>query len=142
MFIIKILSFVLCTVVACIIFSILFWLAVFMLRLINGIKKHIVWLFFDKVVHLTFGAFKFIFFFTTIKENGWATNGGPACLVAQSCRILCDPILYSPDSSVRRILQARTLEWVVISSSRGSSRPRDQAHVYCVPCIGGGFFIC
>ena len=32
MFIIKILSFVLCTVVACIIFSILFWLAVFMLR--------------------------------------------------------------------------------------------------------------
>ena len=53
MFIIKILSFVLCTVVACIIFSILFWLAVFMLRLINGIKKHIVWVFFDKVVHLT-----------------------------------------------------------------------------------------
>ena len=53
MFIIKILSFVLCTVVACIIFSILFWLAVFMLRLINGIKKHIVWAFFDKVVHLT-----------------------------------------------------------------------------------------
>ena len=53
MFIIKILSFVLCTVVACIIFSILFWLAVFMLRLINGIKKHIVWVFFDKVVHFT-----------------------------------------------------------------------------------------
>ena len=53
MFIIKILSFVLCTIVACIIFSILFWLAVFMLRLINGIKKHIVWMFFDKVVHLT-----------------------------------------------------------------------------------------
>ena len=53
MFIIKILSFVLCTVVACIIFSVLFWLAVFMLRLINGIKKHIIWVFFDKVVHLT-----------------------------------------------------------------------------------------
>ncbi len=53
MFIIKILSFVLCTVVACIIFSILFWLAVFMLRLINGIKKHIVWAFLDRVVHLT-----------------------------------------------------------------------------------------
>ena len=53
MFIIKILSFVLCTVVACIIFSMLVWLAVFMLRLINGIKKHIVWVFFDKVVHLT-----------------------------------------------------------------------------------------
>ena len=53
MFIIKILSFVLCTVVVCIIFSILFWMTVFMLRLINGIKKHIVWAFFDKVVHFT-----------------------------------------------------------------------------------------
>ena len=52
MFIIKILSFVLCAVIACIIFSILFWIAVFILRLINGIKKHIVWAFFDKVVHL------------------------------------------------------------------------------------------
>ena len=53
MFVIKILSFVLCTVVACIVFSILFWLTAFMLRLINGIKKHFVWAFFDKVVHLT-----------------------------------------------------------------------------------------
>ena len=31
-----------------------------------------------------------------------------------------------PDSSVRGILQARILEWIVISFSRGSSRPRDQ----------------
>ena len=30
-----------------------------------------------------------------------------------------------PGSSVRGTLQARTLEWVAISSSRGSSRPRD-----------------
>ena len=35
------------------------------------------------------------------------------------------------------ISQARTLEWVVISSSRGSSRPRDQARVYC---MAGRFF--
>ena len=32
----------------------------------------------------------------------------------------CSP----PGSSVHRILKARTLEWVVISSSRGSSRPK------------------
>ena len=53
MFIIKILSFVLCTIVACVIFSILFWLIVFSMWLINSIKKHIVWVFLDKVVHLT-----------------------------------------------------------------------------------------
>ena len=30
------------------------------------------------------------------------------------------------------ILQARILEWVAISSSRGSSPPRDQTYVSCV----------
>ena len=46
--------------------------------------------------------------------------------VAQSCVTLCDPIDCSPPgSSVHGILQARMLEWVAISFSRGSSRPRD-----------------
>ena len=53
MFIIKILSFVLCTVVMFFIFSILFWGIIFILQLINSIKKLIVWACFDKVVHLT-----------------------------------------------------------------------------------------
>ena len=45
---------------------------------------------------------------------------------SQSCPALCDPIDCSPPgSSVHGILQARTLEWVAISSSRGSSQPRD-----------------
>jgi hypothetical protein len=52
MFIIKILSFVLCTIIACVIFSILFWLVVFAIKFINGIKKQIVWAFLDKVSHL------------------------------------------------------------------------------------------
>ena len=34
------------------------------------------------------------------------------------------------------IFQARILEWVAISYSRGSSQPRDQN---CVSCIAGGF---
>ena len=34
-----------------------------------------------------------------------------------------------PGSSVHGILQARRLEWVAMPSSRGSSRPRDQARV-------------
>ena len=48
--------------------------------------------------------------------------------VAQSC--LCDPMDCSlPGSSLHVILQARVLEWVAISFSRGSSRPRDQTCV-------------
>ena len=47
-------------------------------------------------------------------------------LVTQSCLTLCDPMDYSlPVSSVHGILQARILEWIAISSPRGSSRPRD-----------------
>ena len=50
--------------------------------------------------------------------------------VAQSCPTLCDPMDCSPPgSSVHGILQARVLEWVAISFSRGSSRPRDQTQV-------------
>ena len=50
--------------------------------------------------------------------------------VAQSCLTLCDPVDCSPPgSSIHGILQARILEWVAISSSRGSSWPRDQTQV-------------
>ena len=52
---------------------------------------------------------------------------------AQSCPTLCNPMDYSPPgSSIHGIFQARILEWVATSSSRGSSRPRDQT---CI-CIG------
>ena len=66
---------------------------------------------------------------------------GTMCLVAQLCPTLCDPMDCSPPgSSVHGILQARILEWVAISFSRGSSSPRDQTQVSCVSCIEGGFF--
>ena len=53
-------------------------------------------------------------------------------LVAQLCPTLCDPTdCGSPGSSDHGILQARILEWVAISSSRGSSWPRDQAQDSC-----------
>ena len=53
--------------------------------------------------------------------------------VAQSCPTLCDPMDRSPSgSSVHGILQARILEWVAISFSRGSSQPRDRAWVSCI----------
>ena len=50
--------------------------------------------------------------------------------VAQLCPTLWDPVDCSlPGSSVHRILQARILEWVAISFSRGSSQPRDRTHI-------------
>ena len=51
-------------------------------------------------------------------------------LVAHLCLILCDPMDCSLlGSSVHEILQARILEWVATSSSRGSSQPRNQTWV-------------
>ena len=51
----------------------------------------------------------------------------------QSCLTLWDPVDYSPPgSSVQGILQARRLEWVAMSSSRGSSQPRDQTQASCL----------
>ena len=48
-------------------------------------------------------------------------------LVTQLCLTLCDPTDYSlPGYSVHGLFQARILDWVAISFSRGSSRPRDQ----------------
>ena len=52
-----------------------------------------------------------------------------------SCSVVSDSFLphelSSASSSVHGILQARILEWVSISSSRGSSQPRDQTWVSC-----------
>ena len=52
------------------------------------------------------------------------------CVRAQSCPTLCNPMDCSPPgSSVHGILQARILEWVVISFSRGSFQPRDWIYI-------------
>ena len=58
--------------------------------------------------------------------------------VTQLCLTLCNRIDCSlPGFSVHWILQARILEWVAISSSRGSSRPRDGTPVMCLGrCLG------
>ena len=47
---------------------------------------------------------------------------GGGGLIVQSCPALCDPMNCSPPgSSVQSSFQARILEWVAISFSRGSS---------------------
>ena len=53
------------------------------------------------------------------------------------CPTLCDMDCSPPGSSVHEIFQARILEWVAISFSRGSSQPRDQTQV---SCTAGRFF--
>ena len=53
----------------------------------------------------------------------------------------CDCVECSPSvSSVHRILQARILEWVAKSSSRGSFWSRDQTCISYVSCIGRQVF--
>ena len=79
----------------------------------------------------------FIYFFNLFWN--WAT-----CMWARSlqlCPTFGNPVDYNPwRSSVYGILQARKLEWVAISSSSGSSQPRDGTRVSCVSCIAGRFF--
>ena len=71
------------------------------------------------------------------KEEGAETpdSGGfkSESAVTQSCPTLCDPMDCSlPGFSVHGIFQARVLEWVAISFSRGSSWPRDRTQVSCI----------
>ena len=71
------------------------------------------------------------------------------CVCAQSCTTPCDLMEYSPPgssvylipgkntgvcmfSSVYGIFQASILVWFAISSSRGSSWPRDRTHISCI----------
>ena len=57
----------------------------------------------------------------------------------KSCPTLYGPMVCSPPGSpVYGILKARMLEWVAISFSRGSFRPRDGTHV---SFMAGGFSI-
>ena len=77
-----------------------------------------------------------IFFFKvkSISEQKW--------ILSQFRRVrLCDTMQGSPPgSSVHGIPQARILEWVAISFSKGSSRLRGRTHVSSVPCISRRFF--
>ena len=75
------------------------------------------------------------------KEEGAGGVGGFCCLVMKSCPTLSSPMNWSPlGSSVFGISQARILEWVAISFSRGSSRPRNQTHISYLLHWQAGFF--
>ena len=68
--------------------------------------------------------------------HGALQGGWGSCPVMSNS---CDPMDCStPSSSVHGVLQARILEWVTISFSRGSFQPKDQTQVFF---IVGRFFI-
>ena len=80
-------------------------------------------------------------------QGAWQTYYNPRIYGAkllQLCLTLFNPMGDSlPCSSLSilqakntGILQARILDWVAMSSSRGSSQPRDWAHVSYISCIG------
>ena len=63
------------------------------------------------------------------------------CVCVLSHSWLWEPMDCSPPvSSNHAIFQARILEWVAISYSRGSSQPRDQILSLKSPALAGGFF--
>ena len=62
-----------------------------------------------------------------------AAAAAAAAKSLKSCLTLCNPIDGSPPgSTIPGILQARTLEWVAISYTRGYFPPRDKTYIYCV----------
>ena len=77
------------------------------------------------------------------KATKWVTKEsgelrGSVTLAVQLCPTLCDPVDCSPPgSSVHGILWTRTLEWVAVPFSRGSSRCKDWTRV---SHIAGRFF--
>ena len=69
--------------------------------------------------------------------SAWTVKVRVYVLSHFSCVWLCDPMDCSlPGYSAHGILQARILEWVDISFSRGSSWLRDQICISYVSCIG------
>ena len=72
----------------------------------------------------------------TVVPSGWRAahlSSESESEVAQSCPTLCDPTDCSlQGSSIHGVFQARVLEWVAISTSRGSFPPRDRTRVSCI----------
>ena len=71
-------------------------------------------------------SFQFLFWFSEMRKM-------LLLLLLSNVHLFCNPMDYT----VHGTLQARILEWIAFPFSRGSSQPRDRAHVYQ---IAGRFF--
>ena len=67
-------------------------------------------------------------------------NHQNACILSGS--VVSDPMgLQKKSLCTWDVFQTRILDWVAISSSRGSSQTRDPIQVSCISCTVGRFFI-
>ena len=83
----------------------------------------------------------FIYLAPSLSLGMWVSRFLYSCLMTQSRPTLCGPMDCSPPgSSVHGILQARTLEWVAISSSRGASRHGMEPGSPVSPALASSFF--
>ena len=93
-------------------------------------KKISFWFFLEKFVKRLI--------FTSDQTEGICNARVHACMLScfSRSRPFWDPMDCSPPgSSLHGILQARTLEWVAMPSTRRSSQPRNRNHVFYVSCI-------
>ena len=69
-------------------------------------------------------------FMTTIVSYSFVCVCVHTCVRAQSCPSLCDPRTVTHQAPLSmEFSQARILDWIVISFTRGSSWPRDQTRI-------------
>ena len=93
----------------------------------------------EKVIFILLIEVIFFFFLLNFKElisisQLAADNAAAAAKLLQLCLTLCDPIdSSSPGSPIPGILQARTLEWVAISSSSAWKRKEKVKSLSRVP---------
>jgi len=83
-----------------------------------------------------------VFSVVTYGCESWTVKKAES-VVTQLYPTLCNPMDCSlSGSSIHGIFQARVLEWIAISFSRGSSRPRNRTQNWTrVSCIAGRCFI-
>ena len=80
-------------------------------------------------IFLLFLSFETSLFSSSMAGTHYTSVSDTMSEVAQPYPTLCDPMDCSLPGSIHGIFQARILEWVAISFSRGSSRPRDRTQV-------------
>ena len=96
------------------------------------------------VIYILISIRSFIMITTELPDNLQILTQCPpctGCVLAQSPPTLWDPMDCSPPgSSGHAILPGKNTGLGSISSSNGSSQPRDQTCICCFPALAGGFF--
>ena len=97
----------------------------------------------ENILQYTFTSPSFFFLFSfsftyisCVTISVWGMCVCVCCCVCCSVESISLSLHELVGSSVYGTSPARKLEWVAMSSSRGSSWPRDQIHISCTSCLG------